>query len=134
MQVSGYFDSIKRSGYKLKEFKFPSGKIVKVQGYENIALDELLKTFNEDDIVTDNTDIEKLIGKIMWKDDSGKFHRYYPDIYVKTNNTIYEIKSNWVLNSEIDKNIKKKNSSISNGVNFLFMVYDENNKNWKYAQ
>lgn len=39
------------NGYKYKEYTLPSGEIVKCQGYENFALDILLKTYKEKDII-----------------------------------------------------------------------------------
>ena len=32
----------------------PSGKIYRIQGYENIAIDELLKYYKEDDLIISN--------------------------------------------------------------------------------
>lgn len=39
-----------KSSYKFKDYILPSGKTIKYQGYENLALDELLKVYKEEDI------------------------------------------------------------------------------------
>lgn len=133
MQTEKYFDNIKRAGYKLKSYKFPSGKIVNVQGYENLALDELLKKYHEDDIITDNIEICKHIGKIIWVSSDGKSHRYYPDIYIKSDHIIYEIKSTWSFSLDIETNNKKMNACKHKNVDFKFMIYEKNSKKWSYA-
>ena len=133
MQTVHYFDIIKKAGYKLKPYILPSGKIVNIQGYENLAIDELLKLYNESDIIIENTDIQTEIGKIMWIDDNEKLHRYFPDIYIKSENTIYEVKSEWSFLVDHEINIKKKDACIENGLLFKFMIYDKNYKIWRYV-
>jgi hypothetical protein len=51
-----------RRQYRLKDYTFPSGRIVKVQGYEPQFIDELLKTRGEDEIVVD----QRLIPSIRY--------------------------------------------------------------------
>jgi hypothetical protein len=54
------FDKASRKTYNYKEFTFPSGKTRKVQGYEHFILKELLKTYSEEQILTDRRDVQKL--------------------------------------------------------------------------
>ena len=80
----------KRS-YKLKNYKLPSGLEIKVQGYEPWALDELLKSYSENELViSDRTKVPE----IWWIDSQGKRHRYYVDIYIPIENRLIEVKSN----------------------------------------
>lgn len=110
----------------LKDYKLPSGKIVKIQGYANYALDELLKTYSEDDLV-----IEFDCPKIKYK--MGEVdHFYRPDIYIKSENRIIEIKSIWILVLNLEKNVAKYRESLSNGYNIEYWVYTNDKKLMKF--
>lgn len=69
----------KTNNYKYKKYIFSSGKSVNYQGYENVALDELLQMYNEDDIENDRHKIPTIKYTI-----NNKVHYYYPDIYIKS--------------------------------------------------
>jgi hypothetical protein len=73
-----------KNAYKPRFYPLPSGKIIQYQGYENFALDELIKIeiIDEDDIATDRRDVPE----IWYKDENGKKHRYYTDILIKSQN------------------------------------------------
>ena len=45
---------------KWKQYKTPNGKIIKIQGDENYALDTLLKKFNENEIRTERKKMQKI--------------------------------------------------------------------------
>lgn len=47
---------------------------------------------------------------------------YYPDFYIEEMNLILEIKSQYIFDLDIDKNLDKKKSVIENGYNFLFVI------------
>jgi len=73
--------------YKSKDFVLPSGKTIKVQGYEDLTLKTLLtekhkilkRSIEEDEIYTGNT-----IQSFPYVDRKGKFRRYYPDIFISS--------------------------------------------------
>jgi hypothetical protein len=114
-------------GFKLKEYKLPSGKIVIVQGYEHYALDILLKTYKEEELSISYFDIKYEIGTlnyIMAEAD----RIYLPDIYIKSENKIIEVKSDYTYNLEIEKNILKKECCISLGMKFEFWIIDNKGK------
>ena len=113
--------------YKLKEYKLPSGKVVKVQGYENFALDILLKKYNEDEISITYADIKDEIGTINYLLES-QSKIYLPDIYIKTDNKIIEVKSKYTYLIEESKNIVKKETCISMGIDFEFWIIDKKGK------
>lgn len=113
--------------YKLKEYKLPSGKVVKVQGYENFALDILLKKYNEDEISITYADIKEEIGTINYLLES-QSKIYLPDIYIKTDNKIIEVKSKYTYLIEESKNIVKKETCISMGIDFEFWIIDKKGK------
>ena len=65
--------------HRYKDYTMPSGKVIKVQGYEDIALDILLKTYKEEDIECGQP-ILKITGDIFYTDIDGNKHMYIPDI------------------------------------------------------
>lgn len=121
MHNNNLFEKNKIAGFKLKEYIFPSGRKEKIQGYENFALNFLLKTCSEDDIITNR----KLIPKFSY-DFEGKIRKYYPDIFVKSKNLVIETKSSWTstLHPIIDE--LKKQSVLDAGFNFKKFIF--NNK------
>ena len=115
-------DNIMQTGitpkYNHKEYIMPSGKVILYQGYENMLLDELIKEYDEADIKTDRRDMPK-----FWYEYKGKKHRYFPDVYVTTNNTIYEVKSSYTLNKDYERNTLKFESVENSMYNFVLKVY-----------
>jgi hypothetical protein len=95
-------EKTQKNAKKYKKYKFPSGDIRKVQGYESFALDELIKFYNEDEIKTNRKDIPKIKYKI---DEKEKY--YFPDIYIPHEKYIIEVKSTWTYKCKED-NIKQK--------------------------
>lgn len=108
---------------KNHDYVFPSGKIVKVQGYEPKAIDELLKNgYMESDIVVGNTNIEKHIGKIIYTSSDNKEHRYFPDIYVISENKVIEVKSEYTLSRDFWIN-NKRDATVRSGFTYELKVY-----------
>jgi hypothetical protein len=118
-QIPEVHDKKVKTGYRSKDYVLPSGKTVKIQGYENFLLDELLKEFNEEEIFTDSLDMPvfEYIGE------DGKRHRYFPDVYVPKTNTIYEVKSTYTVKQDQEKNKRKFESVKKAGFNFELKVY-----------
>lgn len=122
MQNIEIFEKNSKSAYKWKIVKFPSGRIEKVQGYEPQAIDELLRNgYVEDDIVVSNKEIEKYTGKIFYgfKD---KQHRYYPDIYIISENKIIEVKSKYTYSYHLQMNLAKQKVCLEKGLQFEFKI------------
>lgn len=107
-----------------KNYTTPSGKVIKVQGFEPYALNELYKLYSEDDIVTDRN----LIPKIEYIDNSVK-RIYFPDIYVRSINKIIEVKSNWTYKTNEKKCILKGKACIDKAYLFEIWIYDKTGKN-----
>lgn len=107
------------SGYKWKEYITPNNNILRIQGYEDKLLDELLKEYHEDEIITERRNIPEIwyIGK------DGKQHRYFPDAYIPKTNTIYEVKSNYTLNINLETNMLKFQAVKDNNYNFVLKIY-----------
>ncbi len=111
----------KQQKHRFKKYSMPSGKIVNIQGYENYALDYLLKTYKEEQLCVDR----KTTPKIKYKNETGE-HLYYPDIFIPKENLIIEVKSDWTYKMELEKNLLKKQATIETGYNFQFLIFDEN--------
>lgn len=117
-----------KNAKQLKEYTMPSGKIVMIQGWEDITLDALLIVFNEEDIFVGNVAIENEIGKIRYKLDDAKKGDgciYRPDAYVKSINKVFETKSDWTYKGYLEKNIYKERATLKAGLNFEFVIYDK---------
>lgn len=104
--------------YIEKYFLGKSGKIVKIQGYENKALDELLTIYKEDEIVIEKSKIPK----ISYIKDDNK-HYYFPDIYIPKENLIIEVKSEWVMLQNFYINMLKFQAVKSAGYKFTLKVF-----------
>lgn len=117
-------EKTQQNRYKFKEFKMPSGNIVKVQGYENIALKHIFDNglYSEDQIELSR----KEMPEIWYFDDNAIKRRYFPDIYVKSENKIIEVKSAYTMHDNLLININKKDASIKKGYSFEFWIFSKN--------
>jgi hypothetical protein len=109
------------NSYKLKTYNFPSGKEIKYQGYENYALDELIKNYEETDIITG----VKNVPIIWYNDTDGKKHRHYVDIFIPSENKCIEVKSTWTFKKKKDNVLEKQTTAKEQGFNYEIWVYDK---------
>ena len=109
------------NNYKTKYYTFPSGKIIKYQGYENLALDELLKTISENDILNSKSDVPS----IWYKTDDGKEHRHYVDIFIPTQNLCIEVKSTWTINYTSSNIFLKQKAAKELGYKYEIWIYNQ---------
>jgi hypothetical protein len=116
---------MEKPGKNWKEYTMPSGKIVKIQGYEGLGIDDLLNL----DIAEDDIDIHcKSINKEFLYYHNGLYRCYLPDIYIPSTNTIVEIKSEYIYMKEKLQNLQKAKCCIALGYEFEFWIYDEKKK------
>jgi hypothetical protein len=116
-----------KMSYYLKEYILPSGNIIKIQGYEHFALDELLskKNIDESDIITGS----KNVPEIWYNDINGKKRRHYVDIFIPSQNKCIEIKSTWTYKKNIDIVFLKQQAAID--LNYLYEIWVYDNKGIK---
>ena len=119
-QLKEIMEKTQKNAKKYKEYTMPSGVIRKVQGYESFALNELVKIYSEDDIKTDRKDIPRITYVI---NDKNKY--YFPDIYIKSENKIIEVKSTWTYSCKEDNIQEKSNATKSAGYNYEIWIYDK---------
>jgi Zn-dependent M32 family carboxypeptidase len=116
--ANGTFDTFMEARMKWKEYTLPSGKIIRVQGYEDKALNTLLQSYDEEEIVTQR----KLIPAIWYYTLDGVRHRYYPDIFIPKDNLIIEVKSKFTMSMQKEKNMLKEQATKNAGYDFKFMI------------
>ena len=116
-------DKKAKNAYKLKIYTFPSGRIDKIQGFENFGLNFLLnnENLNEDEIKTGC----KNVPTIWYNDDNGKKHRHYVDIFIPSQNRCIEIKSTWTAKKKQDSVYLKQNAAKELGYKYEIWVYDK---------
>jgi hypothetical protein len=118
-------EKISKTGKFWKEYTMPSSKIVKLQGYENKALDDLLNN----GILEDEIDIHcKTINKEFMYYFNGMYRVYLPDFYIPHINTIIEVKSEYIYKKELHQNIQKAKCCIAQGYEFEFWIYENSKK------
>jgi len=113
--------SIKTS-YKSKEYIFPSGRIDKIQGYENLAINDLIikEKIDESNIITGCKNVP-----IIWYDDeNGKKHRHYVDIFIPFMNKCIEVKSTWTIKHKNSNIFIKQKAGQDLGYIYEIWVYD----------
>lgn len=110
------------NAFRLKDYTLPSGKIIKYMGYENKALDILLHRYNinEDDIINDIKQVPKI-----WYLDMEVKRKYIPDIFIKSQNKIIEVKSKWTFDKNYDCNIEKAKACKNIGYYFEFWIFND---------
>jgi hypothetical protein len=108
--------------YYLKEYIFPSGNKIKIQGYEHFALDELLniENINENDIMTGYKDVPT----IWYHDENNKKRRHYVDIFIPKQNRCIEIKSTWTAKKNNGIIFLKQNAAKELGYIYEIWIYD----------
>ena len=119
-----HFDKCQKNAFKRKLYILPSGKIIKIQGYENLTIDYLFSIGIKENDVSFQT---KEIPHIKYKFNE-MCSTYYPDCYIKSNNTICETKSRYTWNTNLIKNISKINACLNSGYNYRLIIWDNRHK------
>ena len=107
------------------DYELPSGKIVKIQGYEKYALDLLLEKYKEDELLISDREIRKRLGKIEYFDPyKNKTRQYLLDIYIIPENKVIEVKSDFTMLRTLDLNLIKRDSCLERGMNYEFWIFN----------
>jgi hypothetical protein len=111
------------SSHRIKDYFLPSGIILKIQGYEHYALDEILKNgIFEEDIVNGCSNVPE----IWYNGLDNQIHRYYVDLYIPTQNKCIEVKSDYTFNCDTDTIILKQEAVKKAGYLCEIWVYNNN--------
>jgi len=120
MQDPNIFNKNQKSGYKFKDYKLPSGRIIEVQGYEPQMLDVLFEQgYKEEDLVIQQ---RKEMPEIWYYTSDQKKHRYYPDIFIISENKIIEVKSEYTYDVNLEINLLKQQACLDAGYKFEFKI------------
>ena len=120
MHIPEFVEKQFKNSFRYKSYTFPSGKKVLIQGYENFALDKLLQSYQEEEIIVGVS----LVPKIFYQDNQ-KLHRYYPDIFIPKDNLIIEVKSTYTHQKDLRVNDLKRNKCLELGYRFEFWTFDQ---------
>jgi hypothetical protein len=108
------------TAFSYKEYMMPSGNIIKYQGYEDIALDELVKIYEEEDILVGRSAIPTINYYI-----NDTKHVYFPDFMIKSENKIIEIKSEWTIQLKRGNIEEKALATIKAGYKYEIWLYND---------
>ena len=122
MQNADIAENASKTAYKLKEYIMPSGEIRFLQGYENLGLDILLKTYQEDDIITSKKEVPELWYSFEDKDTR---HRHYVDFYIPSVRKCIEVKSTWTYDRNEDKVLAKQAAAKQEGYAYEIWIFDD---------
>ena len=131
MQNSEIADKCLKNGFRTKEYRFPSGRIDRIQGREDSALDDLLQNgVTEEDIITCRTNVPE----VFYHDEKNIRRRYYTDIYIPSLNKCIEVKSDYTF--EVDKNVTllKQKATMDAGYACEIWVYKKVGKLFKRVE
>jgi len=109
------------NSYQTKLYTLPSENIIKCQGYEHFALDELLKTVNEEHILNSKIDVPN----IWYNDLNGKKRKHYVDIFIPSQNLCIEVKSEWTLKISNSNVFLKQQAAKELGYKYEIWVYNK---------
>jgi hypothetical protein len=114
-------NKMQQTAFSFINYTTPLGLIRRVQGYEPFALYILFKTEHQDEsnVLTNRLDVPRILYR--HKDESE--HYYFPDIFLKSENKLIEVKSMWTYNKDININILKWKAAQSAGYTMEFWVF-----------
>ncbi len=61
--------------------------------------------------------------RIWYIAEDGKKRKYYPDIYIISEQKIVEVKSIWTYKKELGRNLLKEKACLKAGYDFKFMIF-----------
>jgi hypothetical protein len=108
------------TSFAYKEYTMPSGRVVKYQGYEHLALDELVKLYKEEDICSGRSAIPSIVYHI-----DEKKHVYFPDFFIRSENKIIEVKSEWTIQLRRGNIEEKAQATVKAGYAYEIWVYND---------
>ena len=108
------------TSYKFRDYMMPSGEIVKVQGYEDLALDELVQKYEEEDILVGRSNIPTIEYHI-----NDVKHVYFPDFFIKSENKVIEVKSEWTIQLRRGNVQEKALATIKAGYKYEIWIYND---------
>lgn len=98
----------------------PSGKEIQVHGYERLAIPYLLKEgVKESDMICGIFKVSPI--EYVYE---RSIHKYFPDIFIKSTNTIIEVKSDYLFFKELEEIKYKANATVNKGYNYRVIIFN----------
>ena len=120
LQNAEFAEKASKSAYKQKEYVYPCGTIIMVQGYEPFALRDLVEQGRTcQDLITKRTEVPEI-----WYKKGEKNARYYCDIFDKIENRIIEVKSTWTYEKDKEDLVLKEKACIDAGYKYELWIYN----------
>lgn len=112
-----------KSAFSMKTLTAPNGKIFNYQGYEKYIIEKLISNgISECNILTEEELIDHELMPEFWYEHNGKIHRYYPDMFIVTQNKFIEVKSTYTYELEPEVVIAKAKCVYDRGYNMEIYV------------
>lgn len=106
--------------FAYKPYNLPSGKIIKLRGYEP----QFLNYIFQNKLLEEN-EINYKPERVRYYDSKGKRH-YYPDFFIPKLNLVAEIKSSYILRRQTPENaLLKEEATKQQGFNYI-LILDNN--------
>lgn len=124
MQHGPIAEKQSQSMKKFKDYKYPSGTIIRVQGYEPFALNDLLNLENldESDIIVSKGSVPVIKYQ---RPDKVKPSVYFVDIYIPSQNRCIEVKSTYTIKCDPEIIKLKQEAMVAAGYDYEIWVYND---------
>lgn len=122
MQNAEFSERVSKNAYCNKSYIMPSGKLLSIQGFENLCLDDLLykENIDENDIINERTKVPEL----WYEYENGESKRHYVDFYIPSQNRCIEVKSTWTFEKNKEKVLAKQEAAKALGLKYEIRIYD----------
>ena len=122
MQNPTIAEQANKNKFKSKDYTLPSGNILKIQGFEHFALNDILNIDNidENDIINGCSNVPE----IWYFDTHGVKRRHFVDIFIPTLNKCIEVKSDWTFEKGGENIFLKQQAAKNLGYLYEIRVYD----------
>jgi hypothetical protein len=130
MQNADVFYKACKNAFTRKEYSFPSGRVEYILGYEDLCLNSLLLSNDENNIIVDPRHIPTFMYKKL-KDDGTVYNaKYFPDVLVISDDGSYliEVKSEWTYKIDTINIHKKIDSVTETGYDIELWIYGRRSK------
>lgn len=119
MKNKDVFDKNITHNFRTKDYLL-GNKTIKIQGYENLALDLLVKQYGHENITNNKNEIPN----IYYTDNVGIVRRHYVDIFIKHINLCIEVKSEFTFKINEENNLLKQKYARNNGFDYQIWIFD----------
>lgn len=114
LHIPEIFERQQANRYKTYTIKSPTNKEYRVQGYERYVFPYLWEKFQEDDLIIKKAEVPRVEYYF-----NNKIRKYYPDGFIRSLNTIVEVKSTFTIK---DKTLISKLKACES-VGYIPVVY-----------